>query len=44
MEKKNNSEKKYKNLFDNYFNTFYLDLCNYPINILNHLCIHGCSK
>ena len=38
------SNRKYKNLFDNYFSNVCLDLCNYPINILNYLCIHGCSK
>jgi len=42
--KKKNIDEIYKNLFDEHFNNFYLDLCNYPINILNYLCISNCSK
>ncbi len=42
--KKNNNDEQYKTLFDNHFNNYYLDLCNYPINILNYVCIRSCSK
>jgi len=28
----------YKDLFDNNFNNYYYDVCNYPLNILNYVC------
>lgn len=40
--KKNNN---YKGLFDNYFNNYYYDLCDYPLNVLNYVCsCSNCSK